>query len=143
MTEMCAKKKKDVDEETLKRIRITTIYCEPATPEGKMFLLLFFQFSRYFSPCLCYTLARKMKSLFPVCLLFIVLWLQKLAASCNENCHWKHYNIMSNHTTRYFHITSKRLLWKTRVFSYERITDMLNMVFHSLSFFCSAFFNLT
>lgn len=39
------KKKKfleDVDEEAQKRFKITTIYCEPAALEGKMFLLLFF-----------------------------------------------------------------------------------------------------
>lgn len=105
-----------------------------------MFLLLFFQFTRYFSPCLYYTLARKMKSLFPLFLLLIALWLQKLAISCDENCHRKHYNIMSNHTTRYFHIMSNCSLWKTRGLSYKRIADKLNMVFHPLSFFFSAFF---
>lgn len=88
--------------------------------------------SPFISPdflCLCYVLARKMKFLFPLSLLFIVLWLQKLTVSCNENCHWKHYNIMSNHTMKYFGIMSNCLLWKMRGFSYKRIADMLNMVF--------------
>lgn len=39
-----------------------------------------------------------MKSLFPVFLLFIVPCLPELTASSNESCHWKHRDIVSNHT---------------------------------------------
>lgn len=126
---------------TLKWFKITTISCEPATLEGKNIFSPFCLIHQIILPMLVLHTSKK-KEVFVSTFPFIYSSVPPRDHSLTK---WKlpletlQHHVKSHNQLLPYHTQ----LWKTRDLSYKRTADMLHMVFHSLCFFFSEFFNPT